>query len=335
MKEEYFYPKLSNLCKMAETFENTCLIKRFSHAGEQGHMRILPLFPGISLSHNNIHMHSIPFNEKVKVNYLLINYCIEGRCEVNLGNKGFVFMEKGYLSVDSNNAQDDFISPEGYYKGIEVFFDLDQLSQQSSGLLNSFDVDIFLLKNFLCKNGMGLLFVPPEPIQKILDKLSCTLTSETVVFHRLKLLELLYELSRLDFSLIKKTKTWLTKGQTAIAKSVYKQICSDLSKKHVVAQLAQTYGISQTSLRNYFYQVYGESIPSVIREKRVKKAMELLEQSELSVMKIAQETGYENQSKFAAVFKTVTGDSPLEYRRKNKYQGGTYGYEKFSTSESR
>lgn len=47
----------------------------------------------------------------------------------------------------------------------------------------------------------------------------------------------------------------------------------------------------------------------------MKKAAELLENTNLPVSKIAEQVGYMNQSKFAAVFKKQIEMSPLEYRR--------------------
>jgi transcriptional regulator GlxA family with amidase domain len=46
------------------------------------------------------------------------------------------------------------------------------------------------------------------------------------------------------------------------------------------------------------------------------KAAEYLEKSRHQIADIALMTGYENASKFAAVFKAAKGESPLEYRRR-------------------
>jgi AraC-like DNA-binding protein len=62
----------------------------------------------------------------------------------------------------------------------------------------------------------------------------------------------------------------------------------------------------------------GESIPSFLKNRRMNKAAEYLEKSSQQVTDIAFMMGYENASKFAAVFKAVKGESPLEYRRRYK-----------------
>ena len=72
---------------------------------------------------------------------------------------------------------------------------------------------------------------------------------------------------------------------------------------------------SETSLKNYFRGVYGQNISVYLREIRLKKAAELFASTNLSVSEVAEQVGYMNQSKFAAVFKKQYGQTPLEYRR--------------------
>ena len=47
----------------------------------------------------------------------------------------------------------------------------------------------------------------------------------------------------------------------------------------------------------------------------MKEASRLLITENFSIMQIAALVGYENQSKFSAVFKKHTGYAPLEYKR--------------------
>lgn len=296
-------------------------LRTFCQGEEEGLMMMFELFPGIYLSHNDFHMHEVPIDETKKNDFLLINYCQAGRCEINLDEKGYLFVEQGYLSIDTSMAKQNLVFPGGRYKGIEFFFDLNRLSKRPPEFFADLNIHIPRIKANLCKEGRSFLAKPTEPVREILDSFILPLPGKDMrPSYRIKLLALLYELSELDASSMIEKKSWMTKGQLEITKAVYQEISTDLSKKYIVAQLAKRYGISETSLRNYFFNVYGQSIPSVIREKRIKKAAKLLSDSDLSVMKIACEIGYENQSKFAAVFKAIVGDSPLEYRRKSKYK---------------
>ena len=112
-----------------------------------------------------------------------------------------------------------------------------------------------------------------------------------------------------------KPRTFFTEMQVRIAKEVEKIITADLSKHYPAHQLASKFSISETSLKNYFRGVFGQNISFYLREVRMKKAAELLENTNLPVSKIAEQVGYMNQSKFAAVFKKQMEMAPLEYRR--------------------
>lgn len=57
------------------------------------------------------------------------------------------------------------------------------------------------------------------------------------------------------------------------------------------------------------------SLIDYISAKRMEKACELLEKSELPIGEIAGRVGYENSNYFTKVFRTRTGKSPSEYRK--------------------
>lgn len=90
----------------------------------------------------------------------------------------------------------------------------------------------------------------------------------------------------------------------------------DLSQHHPAHELAASFSISETSLKNYFRGVYGENISSYMQKKRMEKAGELLLDTTAPVSEVALLTGYSSQSKFAAVFRKHYGTAPLEFRRR-------------------
>ena len=109
---------------------------------------------------------------------------------------------------------------------------------------------------------------------------------------------------------------YFTLSQVTIAKEVRSILLSDLSQNHTARELAERFQVAETSLKNYFRGVFGEHLSTFLREARMRRAAELLQSSELRVAEIAAQVGYENQSKFAAVFVRHFGCPPLEYRRR-------------------
>ena len=113
-----------------------------------------------------------------------------------------------------------------------------------------------------------------------------------------------------------RTCTFYTESQVVIAKQTEKIITEDLGRHYPVWKLADSFSISETSLKNYFRGVFGENISAYLKKQRMEQAAKLLLSSRQSVSAVAEQVGYQNQSKFAAAFKKYFGDSPLEYRRK-------------------
>ncbi|WP_346670182.1 helix-turn-helix domain-containing protein [uncultured Subdoligranulum sp.] len=109
---------------------------------------------------------------------------------------------------------------------------------------------------------------------------------------------------------------YFTSSQVAIARETRSILCADLSQNHTARELAERFQVAETSLKNYFRGVFGENLSTFLREARMRRAAELLQSSELRVAEIAAQVGYENQSKFAAVFVRRFGCPPLEYRRR-------------------
>lgn len=68
----------------------------------------------------------------------------------------------------------------------------------------------------------------------------------------------------------------------------------------------------------YLHRMNDAIMALYFRRKRMEKAAELLESTNLKVIEIANAVGYENQGKFAKVFAEWSGVSPLEFRRMSK-----------------
>ena len=108
---------------------------------------------------------------------------------------------------------------------------------------------------------------------------------------------------------------YLTSGQAAIARRTHERLTSDLSRHISAREIAEELGVSETSLKNYFKEVYGSCISDYMKEKRMKYAADKLQNTSLSIFDIANSIGYSNQGRFAKVFHDYYKCKPLEYRR--------------------
>ncbi|WP_315371499.1 helix-turn-helix transcriptional regulator, partial [Paenibacillus xylanexedens] len=69
-----------------------------------------------------------------------------------------------------------------------------------------------------------------------------------------------------------------------------------------------------------FKQETGENVSNYISRKRLEKASQLLQDSELRVADIAQMVGYRKNQYFIQLFKVEYGVTPYQYRRNMIHQ---------------
>ncbi len=99
---------------------------------------------------------------------------------------------------------------------------------------------------------------------------------------------------------------------------IHDLLTANLSQRFTIEALSKQFFMDASTLKREFRQVYGLPIGAYLKQLRIRKAMDLLSTTELSIATIAAQVGYETQSKFAAAFKEATHLSPSAYRRSRK-----------------
>ena len=282
---------------------------------EHSSLRLFSLAPGVILSFNRIYTHVWPLAQTETANILLLNFCLNGRCEVDLDNGQFAFLSQGVMALGTQQVTEPYRYPSSVYEGVELFLDLDTLEQEPYCLFLEAGIDLAtLIRHFQAAQKLYLAQVPAA-IQGILSELWALRDTEDIWRMKLGSARLLLELERQPYVPHPRIR-YFTLSQVAIAKEVHSILLSDLSQNHTARELAERFQIGETSLKNYFRGVFGENLSVWLRKARMRRAAELLRDTELRVAEIAAQVGYENQSKFAAVFARQFGCSPLEYRRR-------------------
>ena len=138
---------------------------------------------------------------------------------------------------------------------------------------------------------------------------------ETVI--RLKLAELLTYLYRLRrrennafLDKVKQTPKHKKVGEVA------EFIMDHYEEPQSLDSLAKRFYVSKCYLSRIFKEVTGFTINEYINFNRVKRAQQLLGNSEYSVTDIAGMLGYDSITYFERVFKKYSSVSPLQYRKK-------------------
>jgi len=92
----------------------------------------------------------------------------------------------------------------------------------------------------------------------------------------------------------------------------------DLHHPPDIMKIARTVGLSRTKLFHCFSQTFGLSPFAYLRNHRLQKAMQLLQDGEANVTEAAFMVGYNNLSYFAKAFKSMFGIAPSELRKSSK-----------------
>lgn len=103
--------------------------------------------------------------------------------------------------------------------------------------------------------------------------------------------------------------------QVNTIKKVHDYMMENLSKRITIEELAKKFAMNSTTLKTVFKDVYGTSLAAHIKEHRMEKAAELVQDLALTINEISSQVGYESQSKFSAAFKDYYGKSPVEFRK--------------------
>ena len=131
------------------------------------------------------------------------------------------------------------------------------------------------------------------------------------LFIKSSLLRILAVLSR--HRLFTPTEKNLDKRVEGI-KTVLTYIRENYNEKIYIQDLAAQVHMNEQYFCRFFKKSIGRSPMEYLNEYRIKQAMELLKETDLPVMEVCLECGYNNLGNFLRAFKKYTETTPLKYR---------------------
>lgn len=271
------------------------------------------ILPGIFLMLNDIHTQTVPVNkEAMPQDFLLINYCMQGRCEFRIDENNYSYIDTNLMNIASKMVQDCFAYPSSFYVGYEIYILPPMFTDSTRDALNLFHVDPFTLMQ---RYPRGIAFYAPDPVVRLWNHISESSASGNIGQIRLDTLQLLkYFCDQKPFA--SANALYLPKVQVMLAKRAKEMLTADLSSHLSMKAVSKALGTSETSLKRYFRSVFGMNVSTYMNEARMKYAAERLSSSKDSISEIARSCGYVNQGRFASIFREYYGMKPLDYRRK-------------------
>ncbi|MBQ7692218.1 MAG: metalloregulator ArsR/SmtB family transcription factor [Oscillospiraceae bacterium] len=113
-------------------------------------------------------------------------------------------------------------------------------------------------------------------------------------------------------------RTAFTPEQAATVRRMHDELLQHPEQRPTIEELARRCLMNPTTLKAVFKAVYGDSLASHMKEHRMERAAELLQQGDLSVGEVAAAVGYDSPSRFSAAFRARYHMLPSEYRKQAK-----------------
>ena len=286
----------------------------------EGRVDFYVLAPHVGICFNEIYTNSWTkgdsslFSEQM----LILNFCINGRCDVSLSGNRYAIVGKRQICISTIRPTKDFYYPGCLYEGIQIYIDMSSLHAADShtDFLSLLGIHPEQIVEIFCGNDSLYLHRMNNTIYELVQDIWKTKEEPDLGILRYLAVRLLHELMNMPGT--SEVNTYFTRSQIAIVKEAEALIMQDLSRRITAKEMADRFGISESSFKLYIKGILGDSYLSYFRKKRMERAAELLESTNMKVIEIANAVGYENQGKFAKVFAEIYGVLPLEFRRLSK-----------------
>ena len=282
----------------------------------EGRVTVEPVFPGVELCYNDMHLAYCNQDQPPARNVIEINHCRVGRYECSFGENSCCYLAAGDFAVSAGTRKKSASCfPLRHYHGITILLDLDALTPDTCGLMEQFGIALDAIQKYICTGNRCCILRNDPAIEHIFAELYQVEAPRHRGCLKLKVLELLLFLTGLDTRERVQQTEYFNQRQVACAKQVAARITEDLQRHETIDQLAQEAGLSPTALKSCFKGVYGSSIYAYLREYRLQTAQRLLTETDASVADIARQVGYENPNKFSSAFRHQYGVTPTQFRK--------------------
>lgn len=279
-------------------------------------MTVYQLFDGISFVYSDAHVQSVDMKERLAAgdNMFEISHCREGRVECDIHGR-FTYMSPGDLVIArSNSVSAASYFPLGHYHGVTVIVDLDAAPMSLAGIMPGVNVSPAALAEKFC-GGEDAFIARSDPFfEHIFAELYSVPEDMRAGYLRLKTLELLLFLDRMELQAAPLAERSFTKAQTELAKAVSDYLLRHTDEHVTLHRLTERFHLSGTYIKKIFKDIYGVPIGEYNRTRKMESAAYMLEYTDKSVLEIANLHGYDNGSKFAGAFRAVKGVTPTVYR---------------------
>lgn len=291
-----------------------------AHMKSQSGMSMLryTVFDGIDLIFLDVKRETIQFYAQSHTKTFAINHCEEGRIECKFSSGEYLYMGPGDMSLGwhiRSDYQHENYFPTKSFKGIVLLVDVERAQPVLDALVTDTHIDLAELANRFCENAdFGMMMEETDSVRHIFSSLYAVPDQIKAHYFKLKVIEIFLLLSVISTESHERRVSY-RKHQVDTVKKVSKYLSKNFAKRITLDDLSNDFDVPASTLKRCFKGVYGVTIHQFIKECRMNEAKRLLQDTDDSILQIANAVGYENGSKFTSTFKDSIGMTPSDFRK--------------------
>ncbi|MBU3107445.1 helix-turn-helix domain-containing protein [Clostridium gasigenes] len=288
-----------------------------------GNFSRMKLEEGIEISKLKFNKADLYFdNRTYDDNILELGYCYSG-CGKILSlpdNKEYIIKEEDIFIYKTINDVDYFKFTYNNCKTISINMNFNTIENVISPIWKDKSIEDWQNNiNRIFKEDILIIKKATYQMKKIAEEIDFISTDNIMGLMKLKLktIEFLCAIFEENSSGEKLNNIKLKEEEivTKVQDIIKKNIGNVLTIKKIVSDL----NISSYKLQEAFKNITGDTVYKYIKKAKIQKAEYLLKNTDMSILEVANEIGYENPSKFSSLFKEYNNITPLKYR-KIKYE---------------
>ena len=269
----------------------------------------------------DIHSSEIPdlwdleFRKLAKGRYLRALICRNGGCDYTLNGKTYN-LTAGQAMFDYSTVDNGDYSFSGeYFRGVEITIQSTLINDSKTfRLLRQFIKSMYLPERDIQKSN-GYTFAYSSDTERILDTyLNDAFDGLNNIINKSYTVIIGIRLGK-DLKNISKK---IVDKQTLVANDIYECINNDISKIWTAHFFAVKHGVSDSTVKTYFKNVYGYGFKEFQTKIKMEHAAEQLITTDISITELSQNVGFCDYSVFIRAFKRYYGVSPSKYRSNEK-----------------
>lgn len=263
--------------------------------------------------------------EEISLPSLQVYYVAAGEWELITGEKSYHMNRDDIILVNAMEAH--------------------RIIRKSDGLLCTLSIDYSLIASYIPGTGVGFLLNtlegeerPYEDIEEIFHELVYYELHPDILreSRRMSRLYEFLDILGVHCRILPKSDDRASEGSRKKMsdpeklQKIYAYVSSRYRDSLSLRELAESMYVSVSSLSRFFKSQTGIYFADYVNTVRLASAVRLLQDQQMSITKVAAESGFTNMAVFSKLFFERYGCTPSEYRRKSEEQGAILKKEKMA-----